>query len=221
LNDKKKISVMEGIFDENDRIACQVNKKLTEKRIYCVNVMGTPGAGKTTSLKNFIKHLDGIATYVIEGDIESDIDTQELKKQGVEAYQINTHGACHLDAPMVDSAIGDMALGKGGIMFIENIGNLVCPAEYNLGEHVRVLVSSVAEGSDKPYKYPLAFEKADTILLNKTDLLPYVDFDEEFFRRGAVALNKDVKLFKVSGKTGEGFFEAAAWLMERAGLDGR
>jgi hydrogenase nickel incorporation protein HypB len=177
--------------------------------------MGAPGAGKTTALKNIIKHLDGLAAYVIEGDIESDIDTVELRKNGIKAYQINTFGACHLDAPMVYNMTGSIEFDKKGILFIENVGNLVCPAEFNIGEHIKMLIVSVTEGSDKPYKYPLAFEKADVILINKIDLLPHIEFDEEFFMKGVMALNKNVKTFKVSGKTGEGFEEAALWLVSQ------
>ena len=212
MHDVRKISVMEGILDENDHIAFHINELLSQKGILCVNVMGTPGAGKTTVLKNIISHLRGLTPYVIEGDIESDIDTQLFKKLGIKAYQVNTFGACHLDAPMVRDMVGKIEFGKKGILFIENVGNLVCPAEFSIGEHVRMLVSSVTEGGDKPYKYPLAFEKADIIILNKADLLPYVDFDEQFFLAGVRALNKTAEVIKSSGKTGEGFEEIAQWL---------
>ena len=184
--------------------------------ILVVNEMGAPGVGKTTTLKQIFKHLDGVKPYVIEGDIESDLDTQDLKQLGVDAHQINTFGACHLDAPMIDHMLGHMDLQERGILFIENVGNLVCPAEFSIGEHVKMLISTVTEGSDKPYKYPLAFEKADLILLNKIDLIPYLDFDEEFFMKGVRALNKDVPVFKVNGKTGEGYAEVAQWLKEKA-----
>jgi len=212
MHDVRRVNVMEGILDKNDHIASHINEDLSQRGILCVNVMGAPGVGKTTVLKNIIKHIKDIEPYVIEGDIESDIDTQELKKLGIKAYQINTFGACHLDAPIVHNAISNMEFDKKGILFIENIGNLVCPAEFSIGEHIKMLISSVTEGSDKPYKYPLAFEKADIIVLNKTDLLPYIDFDEGFFLKGVRALNKDVLIFHVSGKTGEGFSEIASWL---------
>jgi len=213
MHDVRKINVMEGILDENDHIASHVNEKLTKDGILCVNVMGAPGVGKTTVLKNIVKHMGSLEPYVIEGDIESDIDTQELRKFGIKTYQINTFGACHLDAPTVYNTMNNIEFEKKGILFIENIGNLVCPAEFNVGEHVRMLISSVTEGSDKPYKYPLAFEKADIIMINKIDLLPYVDFNEEFFMRGVRALNKQAGVFKVSGKSGDGFAEAAASLV--------
>jgi len=215
MHDVRKISVMEDILTENDHIAFHIREKLTKKGILCVNVMGTPGAGKTTVLKNITKRLQGLTPYVIEGDIESDIDTVEFQKLGIKAYQINTFGACHLDAPMISSMIDSFDFDKKGILFIENVGNLVCPAEFSVGEHVRLLVASVTEGSDKPYKYPLAFERADVIILNKIDLLPYVDFDEEFFLKGVRGLNKSAEIFKVSGKTGGGFEEVVSWLTSR------
>ena len=217
MHDVRKLNVMEGILDENDHIASHTNEKLSKAGILCVNVMGAPGAGKTTALKNIISRLKGAAAYVIEGDIESDIDTKELRGLGIRAYQINTFGACHLDAPMVYNMASSIDFDKRGILFVENIGNLVCPAEFSIGEHVKMLISPVTEGSDKPYKYPLAFERADAVILSKVDLLPYVDFDEGFFMKGLRALNKNAMVFKASARTGEGFTEAAEWLAERAG----
>jgi hydrogenase nickel incorporation protein HypB len=136
---------------------------------------------------------------------------------GIETVQINTGGACHLDAPLVAAAVEELAFGGRGVLFVENIGNLVCPAEYEIGEHVRLLVATVTEGSDKPYKYPLAFEKADLVVLNKCDLLPYVDFDEAFFLKGLRALNPTAPVLRVSSRTGEGYAAIAAWLESRAG----
>ena len=211
-----KIKVMKGIHDENDHLAAHVNMHLTGRQIFAVNLMGAPGIGKTSCLKQLISGIKPLKPYVIEGDIESDLDTQALRTLGITTFQINTFGACHLDAPLVHNAIQNMEFDQKGILFIENIGNLVCPAEFSIGEHIKVLVCSVTEGSDKPYKYPLAFEKAEMILLNKIDLTPHVDFDEDFFAKGLRALNKKAPLFAVSAKTGEGFTKAAAWLKERA-----
>ena len=215
MHDVMKLDVKENIHSENDHIAEHVKQHLSEDGILVVNVMGAPGVGKTTTLKNIFPHLKTKKPYVIEGDIESDIDTVDLRNMGFDTYQINTFGACHLDAPLIHDAIHHMDFDREGILFIENIGNLVCPAEFSIGEHVKMLISTVTEGSDKPYKYPLAFEKADLILINKCDLLPYVDFDEEFFVKGVRAQNKDVPIFKVSGRTGEGYDEVAAWLEAR------
>ena len=220
MHDIRKLNVMENIMDENDHIAEHIKEHMTAHGILVVNEMGAPGVGKTTTLKNIIERLQITKPFVIEGDIESDLDTKDLNSLGISAHQINTFGACHLDAPMIDHQLDRMELDleekERGMLFIENIGNLVCPAEFTIGEHVLMLISTVTEGSDKPYKYPLAFEKADIILLNKVDLIPYLDFDEEFFMRGVRALNKTAPVFKVSGKTGEGFAEVAAWLEGRA-----
>lgn len=219
MHDIRKINVMENIMDENDHIAEHVNEHMSAHGVLVINEMGAPGVGKTTTLRNIILRLDGIKPYVIEGDIESDLDTQTLKGLGIDTHQINTFGACHLDAPMIDHMIDHMHFDHSeqrAALFIENIGNLVCPAEFSIGEHIKMLISTVTEGSDKPYKYPLAFEKADVIILNKVDLIPYLDFDEEFFMKGVRALNKDVPVFKVSGKTGEGFDEVAEWIKSKA-----
>ena len=193
-----KADVMVDIHARNNHIAEHVHEHLAEHKIFAVNIMGAPGAGKTTTLENLLKHLD-VPGYVIEGDIESNIDTERLRKQNIAATQINTFGACHLDAPLVHNAIHALPFDKPGILFIENVGNLVCPAEFSIGEDIKLLQVSVTDGSDKPYKYPLAF-------------------DEEFFMKGIRHLNKTAPVFKVSGKTGEGYAEAAAWLKQRAGF---
>jgi hydrogenase nickel incorporation protein HypB len=213
------ISIKENIYAENDHIAEHTNHDLTHKSVFALNVMGSPGAGKTSALEALIKELHSFVPVVVEGDIESDIDAVRFREQGVKAYQINTFGACHLDAPMLRNAVQNIDFhapeegGKSGsIVFIENVGNLVCPAEFSIGEHANLLISSAAEGSDKPYKYPLAFEKAGLILLTKTDLIPYVDFDEEYFTAGVRHLNPNVPIIRTSTKTGEGFVEAARLL---------
>jgi len=207
----KDVQIMESIYSENDRIADSIQQKLADRGIYAVNVMGAPGAGKTSCLINIIKGLGNTKAYVIEGDIESDIDTVKLSELGIQTVQINTGGECHLDGTLIENTLGKVNFDKAGILFIENIGNLVCPAEFSIGENIKMLVSTVTEGSDKPYKYPLAFEKAAVILLNKTDLLPYVDFDFDYFSKGIRALNPDAPIFQVSSKTGEGFEEVCKW----------
>ncbi|MCL2479051.1 MAG: hydrogenase nickel incorporation protein HypB [Treponema sp.] len=216
----EKIDVMESVFERNEKLAAEFNRKLEDRRLFCVNVLGAPGVGKTVSLQRIISGLY-VPSFVIEGDIESDIDTRKLRAAGIKAAQINTGGACHLDAPVVADAF-EAASGTelqnfaNGFLFIENIGNLVCPAEFMIGEHIKLLVSSVTEGSDKPWKYPLAFEKAEIILLNKMDLVPYVDFDWDFYLEGIRKLNPSAPVFKVSGKTGRGYAEVAEWLTARA-----
>jgi hydrogenase nickel incorporation protein HypB len=215
MSENKEIEIMESVYDKNDAVAAHINSQLTKSGIYAINVMGAPGAGKTTSLIQIVKRLKEVTPYVIEGDIEADFDTKTLQALGVKAFQINTGGACHLDSPLIGDAVEKMQIGKG-VLFIENIGNLVCPAEFMIGEHAKMLISTVTEGSDKPYKYPLAFEKADIIVLNKCDLLPYLDFDEEFFMKGVRALNPDVPVFKVSSRQNAGFEEVIAWVKTRA-----
>jgi len=207
---KDKIRIMEDIHSENNSIAKAINKLLSNKGIFTINVMGAPGSGKTSALKQLIKALPDVKHYVIEGDIESDIDAEEIKRMGIETYQINTFGACHLDAPLIEIAVSQMGLAENGVLYIENIGNLVCPAEFNIGEHIKLLICSVTDGGDKPYKYPLAFEKADIILLNKMDLVQYLDFDEDFFMKGVRRLNKSAPVFKTSCRSGDGFEDTAA-----------
>jgi len=210
----KKIDVMASIHDRNEKLAAMFNENLTWRKVFCVNVMGAPGVGKTSLLIKLIEAL-GAPVRVIEGDIESDIDAQKLRSLGIETAQINTGGACHLDAPLVADAFAEIGFSNG-FLFIENIGNLVCPAEFMIGEHVKLLISSVTEGSDKPHKYPLAFEKADVILLNKCDLIEHVDFDRTYFLDGVRKLNPTVPVFEASGKTGQGIGEVAEWLKNTA-----
>jgi len=217
MSENKEIEVMQSVYDKNDEVAAEINSLLTQKGIFAINVMGAPGAGKTSSLIQIIKRLDMITPYVIEGDIEADFDTKTLLSLGVKAIQINTGGACHLDSPLIGEAVESLNIEKG-VLFIENIGNLVCPAEFQIGEHAKMLISTVTEGSDKPYKYPLAFEKANIIILNKWDLIPYVDFDEEYFMKGVRALNKTAPVFKVSCKTDEGFEEVVLWIKKNIEL---
>jgi len=214
MSENKEIEIMQSVYDKNDQVASQINASLTSKGIYAINVMGAPGAGKTTSLIQIIKRLTDVTSYVIEGDIEADFDTKTLQSLGVKAIQINTGGACHLDSPLIGEAVDKLNISDG-VLFIENIGNLVCPAEFMIGEHAKMLISTVTEGSDKPYKYPLAFEKADLILLNKCDLLPYIDFDEDFFMKGVRALNQTAPVIKVSGKTEEGYEKVVEWIVEK------
>ena len=221
MHDVRKIEVKENIHGENDRVAVRISDELWHKDVFAVNEMGAPGVGKTTVLLRLIERLKDFRPFVIEGDIESDLDTRTMYEQGVPAFQINTFGACHLDALLVHNAVQNIDFGEGrAILFIENVGNLVCPAEFNIGEHIKLLVCSVTEGSDKPYKYPLAFTEADLVLLNKIDLCQYLDFDEVFFTKGFRALNKKAPLIKVSATTGEGFDEAAGIIenMARAAL---
>ena len=210
----EKIDVMESVYAQNDRVAEATRERLASAGVFAVNVIGAPGCGKTSLISALAERLakQGIGCAVIEGDIEGDIDTERLRALGVEAVQLNTGGACHLEASAVAEAIDTLKLG-GGALFVENIGNLVCPAEFMIGEHVKLLITTAADGSDKPYKYPLAFEKADCVAINKTDLLPYVDFDAAYFERGVRRLNKTSPIFTLSCKSGAGLEALAEWLV--------
>jgi len=212
----KTIDIKKSVYERNEKLAAELNKTLSKKAVFCINILGAPGVGKTTSLLQILKKLDSPAC-VIEGDLESDIDTQKLKALGFPAVQINTGNACHLDAPIVEEAFAKLSFSNG-FLFIENIGNLVCPAEYMIGEHIKLLICAITDGSDKPYKYPIAFEKADIILLNKCDLINYINFDIDFFNAGVSKLNPKAPIFIVSGETGEGFDEVVKWLQDNAKL---
>jgi hydrogenase nickel incorporation protein HypB len=213
--DTKDVQIMEDICADNDRVSEEIRRDLTARGIFVVNVLGAPGAGKTTCLIRIVNGLPKVKPYVIEGDIQSDIDAQKLNGLGIESVEINTDGACHLESEQIRNMLPKLSLNKPGILFVENIGNLVCPAEFTIGEHIKILICAVTDGADKPYKYPLAFEKAAAVLLNKTDLTPYVDFDRDYFARGVRALNPDAPIFPVSGRTGDGFAEVCAWLEAR------
>ncbi len=206
------VPIRKAIYEENDELARQIHEDLIQRAVLAVNVLGGAGAGKTSALIRLIEQLAGVKTRVIEGDIESDIDTQKLRSLGVEAYQINTGGDCHLNAPMMRAILPKLDLSGGGLLFIENIGNLVCPAEFVIGEDIKLLVCSVPEGADKPYKYPTVFVRASAVILNKTDLLPYVPFDLDYFTAGVRALNPDAPIFLASSLKNEGWAAPAAWL---------
>lgn len=218
MHDVINLPLSERIFEKNDRIALQNREYLTKLGIYAINVMGAPGVGKTSVLSKIIHDIIEYPSTVIEGDIESNLDTATLRTMGIDAYQINTFGACHLDAPMINTLLGNIKPHSPGLLWIENVGNLVCPAEFLIGEHLRLLVLSVMDGSDKPYKYPLAFEKADLILLNKTDLLPWAEFDSDFFFRGVRDVNEHAPIYLVSAKTGEGLPEVRQQVIKQAEL---
>jgi hydrogenase nickel incorporation protein HypB len=203
-----KADVMVDIHARNNHIAEHVHEHLAEHKIFAVNIMGAPGAGKTTTLENLLKHLD-VPGYVIEGDIESDIDTERLRRQNIAATQINTFGACHLDAPLVHNAIHALPFDKPGILFIENVGNLVCPAEFDTGAVKNAMILSVPEGDDKPLKYPLMFSVSDVVLVNKIDTMPVFDFDRTRFEENVQTRNQNAPIIYLSAYTGE---NVDAWI---------
>lgn len=208
-----EIRVGEDLRDGNRKIAEENRKHLSEHGIVAVNIMSAPGAGKTSLLERAIPILEKkYSLAVIEGDVQTNMDADRIEKLGVQVYQIQTGGACHLDAAMVHSALHFLDLEKVQLLLIENVGNLVCPAEFDLGEDARVMLLSVAEGDDKPKKYPLMFREAKLLVLNKTDLLPHVDFDIDRVRRAALEINPKLEMIELSCKTGEGVERFAHWV---------
>ncbi|RMF50200.1 MAG: hydrogenase accessory protein HypB [Anaerolineae bacterium] len=204
-----KISVQEEIFNANDQVAAQNRALLDAHGIFAINVMASPGAGKTSLIERTLQTLG--KTYrvlVIDGDI-APIDVERAAAAGAHAVQINTGGNCHLDAPMLHEALRGISLEAFDLLIVENVGNLICPAEFALGTHRNVLVASVPEGDDKPYKYPAMYRGVHALVLNKIDLLPYIPFRMEYFQRGVQALNPGLHTFPLSCQTGEGL---SAWL---------
>ncbi|MEI6603376.1 MAG: hydrogenase nickel incorporation protein HypB [Clostridia bacterium] len=208
-----EIRVMKGIMDANGEIAAQNRANFAAHNITVVNVLASPGAGKTTLITAICNHLKGKRkVYVVEGDIASTIDADRLDAMGVAVMQINTGGGCHLDANMLREAVSVLQPEEGSLILIENVGNLVCPAAFDLGDTLRLLVASVPEGHDKPYKYVSMFGYADAVVLSKIDLLPYIDFDMQSFEAGVHALVPDAPIFKLSCKTGDGLAVFLDWL---------
>lgn len=212
------LPVMEEILSANDLIAEQNRAMLDEHGVVAVNVMASPGAGKTSLILQSIEALAGhLRVGVIEGDIAGRVDADKVAETGTPVVQINTGGGCHLDAPQVRNALLRLPLGEIELLFIENVGNLVCPTAFALGEHINMMIANVPEGDDKPIKYPGMFAAVDAIVLNKIDLMPYIDFDLEAFRTAVRALNAGAPLFKVSCKTGEGIEAWMEWLSQKCG----
>jgi hydrogenase nickel incorporation protein HypB len=209
-------NVNKRLWDQTDELGEANRRRLEEARIYCVNVMSAPGAGKTTLLERTLERLaPGPRFAVIEGDIQGRADADRLERFGIPVRQINTNGACHLDPRQVAAALDTMDLGSIDLLVIENVGNLVCPAEFDLGEADRVMLLSVTEGHDKPAKYPLMFRTADLLILNKIDLLPHTDFDLAEASRMARVLREGIEIMEVSCRTGEGLDRWIAWLEHR------
>jgi hydrogenase nickel incorporation protein HypB len=208
-----KITIAQNILAANDTIAQDIHQLLTTRGMSTINMMSSPGAGKTTLLEQTIKRLRGqLEICVIEGDIETGNDAERIEAAGAETVQINTRGACHLEAHMVRDALEEINLAGMRLLFIENIGNLVCPAAWNLGEDIRIVIASTTEGDDKPAKYPQMFAISQIMVVNKIDLLPYVDYSLEKVRRQALAINPNLRIFEVSCRTGEGLDKWCAWL---------
>jgi len=215
----KKIEVIQNVLEANDTIANRNRQLLDKHRIFVINIMSAPGAGKTSLILQTLARLKGkLNIAVIEGDVASTVDAEKVQSKAKAVVQINTRNmpeSCSLMAAMIESALKDMPLDDIGLILIENVGNLICPAEFTLGEHRRVVISSLPEGDDKPIKYPLIFVDADAVIINKMDLLPHVDFDIAAFRRSITGLNPKVEVFQLSCKTGEGVERWCSWILEQ------
>ena len=214
MGEIKIIDVKQNILSENKDQADLIRQDLASKKIYMLNVMSSPGAGKTSLIIETIKRLKNqMRIAVVEGDIESVVDSEKMIAQGVPAVQIRTGGACHLDAPMVSAAIDQLSLDNVDLLFVENIGNLVCPAEFDIGSNLQVMLLSIPEGDDKILKYPLMFSVSDVLLVNKMDYLGMSDFNLELLNQRAHELNPGIKIFTVSCKSGIGLDEWTDWLL--------
>jgi len=213
------IPLVRNILEANDRLADQLRRIYAENKLLALNLMSSPGAGKTSLLERTLTDLrDELCMAVIEGDLQTNNDAQRVAATGAQAVQINTEGGCHLDSSMILEALQQMDLSQLDVLFIENVGNLVCPAEFDLGEAAKVTLLSVTEGDDKPEKYPMMFAQSKVLLLNKIDLLPYVDFDVNKAARFARALNPEIAVFHVSCRTGEGLEGWYDWMREAGRL---
>jgi len=214
---KRVIDLNIDVLAENNNLA-KLNRRFFEgRKVLCLNLVSSPGSGKTTILeKTIIAMKDALRIFVIEGDQQTLLDARRIEKAGAPAIQINTGTGCHLDARMVESALGKMDIEANSILFIENVGNLVCPAMFDLGEHKRVVVISVTEGDDKPMKYPYMFQSSHLCIINKSDLLPWVEFNTEETIRYAHSLNPTLEFITLSAKTGEGMDLWFKWLKKQA-----
>ena len=211
----KRVPVVEKILSANEHLAEEIRSRLDEAGVYSLNFMASPGAGKTSLIEQTVKHLAGrLRVAVIDGDIATSIDADRAAAAGALAVQINTGGECHLDAAMVSAALPQLDLTEVDLLIVENVGNLVCPASFVLGTHASVLIASTPEGDDKPYKYPGMYRGVDALVINKIDLLPYLTFNMEEFRRGVEILNPGLVTFPLSCRTGEGLDRWLGWLTD-------
>ena len=210
------IEVKESVFADNDADAEKLRQELKERGTYLINLMSSPGSGKTTTLTRLIEALrDEVRIGIMEADIDSDVDADTISRTGVKVIQLHTGGMCHLDADMTRQGIRELGDAELDLVVLENVGNLVCPAEFDTGAALNVMILSVPEGHDKPLKYPLIFQRCNAMIINKIDVLPYFDFDMALVEQYARKRNPNIKIFPISAKTGEGVAELADWLKEQ------
>ena len=214
MNDVRVIEVKENILADNDKEAQILRDKLKAKKTFLMNLMSSPGSGKTTTLVRTVEQLkDKINIGIMEADVDSDVDAKTMASAGVKSIQLHTGGMCHLDAAMTEQGLNELGYDGLDLVVLENVGNLICPAEFDTGAAKNVMILSVPEGHDKPLKYPLMFSKVDALIINKIDVAPYFDFDMDKLREYVGKLNKNVKIFPISAKTGEGVKEWCDWLL--------
>lgn len=217
MKDFKVIEIKESVFADNDRDAEILRSELKEKGVFLLNLMSSPGAGKTTTLMKTIEALkDKIKIGVMEADIDSDVDARTISESGAKVIQLHTGGMCHLDADMTRQGLRELGTEDIQLAILENVGNLVCPAEFDTGAVKNAMILSVPEGHDKPLKYPLMFSICDVVLINKTDVLPYFDFNMKKCREYILKRNPEAKIIPISARTGEGIEEWASWLLDEA-----
>ena len=216
-NTSSRVPIVEKIFNANDQIAATNRAQLDANKVFSINIMASPGAGKTSFILKTIQALvPDIRTGVVEGDTAPvTIDADKITAVGMPAVQINTGGDCHLDAVMLKNGLSQLPLPEIDLMIVENVGNLICPVAFNLGTHINVLIASIPEGDDKPYKYPAIYRGVDVLIINKIDLLPYVRFNMDYFRQGVEMLNPGLVTFPVSCVTDEGISDWSSWLKEK------
>lgn len=215
----KVIELHKSVTSVNDEEAQQVREQLKQKGVFLVNLMSSPGSGKTTLLKRIIQDMKAeYAIGVMEADIDSDVDAVSIEETGAKAIQVHTDGMCHMDAGMTKTSLEETGVDDLDLVFLENVGNLICPAEYDTGAVKKVMILSVPEGDDKPLKYPLMFAESDVLVISKIDALPYFDFDMDKCKERALYLNKNIQIFPVSAKTGQGMEELENWLKQEVHL---
>ena len=213
MEEFKVLEIKQSVFADNDRQADELRNKLKEKKVFLLNLMSSPGSGKTTTLSRTIETLrDELKIGVMEADIDSDVDAREIEKFGAKVIQLHTGGMCHLDAEMTRQGLEGLDTTDIELAILENVGNLVCPAEFDTGAVKNAMILSVPEGDDKPLKYPLIFQVCDVVLINKSDVLPYFDFDMEQCKKNILMRNPKAKIIPICAKTGEGIAEWADWL---------
>lgn len=219
MNDIKIIEVKQSVFADNDRDADALRLQLKKEKTFLLNIMSSPGSGKTSTLLALTKELQGKLRWgVMEADIDSAVDAQTMAEAGIPSIQIHTGGMCHLDADMTRQGLAELGTEKLDLVILENVGNLVCPAEFDTGATKNMTILSVPEGHDKPLKYPLMYEKCDLLVINKVDVLEYFDFDKEKVVEYARMRNPEIEILFVSAKNGEGIAELAEWIMENVAL---